>query len=50
MPTIVWNAKRVTFTAEFDGRSAGGTASRPSMVAFGSCLARNESRRGIEIP
>ena len=36
MPTIVWNAKRTTFTGgPLGGR--GGTASRPCTVAFGSC-------------
>ena len=33
MPTIAWNATRTTLTG---GRSAGGTASRPATVAFGS--------------
>ncbi len=47
MPTIVWKAIRTTLTG---GRSSGGTASRPWIVAFGSCLARIDSPFGMGIP
>ena len=47
MPTIVWNAKRTMLTG---GRSSSGTVSRPTIVEFGSCVARIESSLGISIP
>ena len=47
MPTIVWKATRTMFTG---GRSSGATASRPRMVAFGSCSASSDSSLGISTP
>ena len=47
MPTMVWNAKRTTFTG---GRSSAGTESRPCTSAFGSWSASSESSLGILIP
>jgi hypothetical protein len=47
MPTMVWKAKRTTFTG---GWSASGTMSSPWTVAFGLWNASRESSRGISMP
>ena len=47
MPTIAWKQMRTMLTG---GRSAGGTASRPSTRALGSWKASTESILGIPMP
>ncbi|HEX4833657.1 MAG TPA: hypothetical protein VH478_21480 [Trebonia sp.] len=47
MPTIVWNAKRTTFTG---GWSPRGTMSRPCTVAPGLWKASSDSSLGISMP
>ena len=47
MPTMVWKAKRMTFTG---GWSANGTMFRPLTVASGSWNASRDSSRGISMP